>query len=698
MRRHLVLLSLGLVLAQATPAAAADCTKAEELAAFDLDAARTAYTALLALPAPPPCARPGFDKVATRRRTVAVLLSRAQDAATLGDKQGSGRLIAQALVLDPANDAARTLLDGLAAPTPTPDPTLDPYAGAKALLDADYDEDAREQARKVAAAEGSAIPSPLASPAPSLAERAKDGADDITDIATGLAILVAVLAAAAALAVKFGNWLVRRRHVTLGTFSVVQDDEPAPEGKPDAGVELKTIVAEELAEAARSSSTFRTVEAAAVDVPQPVGIPEQLKPVANLIQIVFRRAILEVSATARAIPDGGWQVTAQIRGRRRVFDQVTFRVESAAGPGVSPAGIWIAAWAMLRLHGHVGWFLRRSACPFGTDNWESLAWLRFANAPGIPGELVVDRLHRALLADHDNVVALAALGGLQTQHAGDTETYRTGLTHLDLAAEALARKPTRRTRIIRGQPPRAHAQFEPLWFQIAYARTIAHLHRYHFGQQTKPPTADPQDREAGIACALDLARTIAATWLTLDGWWWRARAVGATRRAELVEMLDRDDEYHLGVLAGALMTGHSGPLPPAAVQRKTGRQLWEWVAASADDLRTPEPLAELLHVVTHPSSHAHADTLYNIACVWAQAGEPDKAVAVLRQSFDHYVGTQLKRDLEWLEQDYTLHSLRGMDAYVKLVDDLRKRVTADEPPGAPAGAGNAWMVAMVVAP
>ncbi len=675
----------------AQPAAAADCGRAEQLTTLDLLAARAEYLKLLESDDPPACARAGFDRVAQRRREVAGLLAQTEDAAALGRNDDAARLIAQVLVLDPANDHGQTLLDDLARDQSPPERPASDFAGASALLNAGYEDEAREEARKIAAEKRIPIPNEFKEPDVSPSDWVKARTEDAAAWAGGLAIGAALFVAAVALLLKFHGWIVRRRFVTLGNFTSQQS------GVSNAGEELKTVVGEELANASRTSQTFRVVDAAGVQLPELIDVPEQLAPFAKLIQLLFRRTILTISATARARDGGGWQVTAQINGRRRVLEQETFSVPAAAGAGLHPVGVWVGAWALYGLRANMGWRWRRRTYPFGTANWQSFAWARLAAVGGGAPELKRQRLHQALLHDHRHVAALALLGTEQTLDPADEQSFADGLAHFEFAAVALAERPTRRSRVIRGRPHCKHVKFEPLWFQIAYAHTVALLHRYHDGEASNPRSAKGDDLTAGQDLAFELTRAIASTWLTLTGCW-RRFAVNGTRRAELRKMLAWDDEYHLGVLAGALVTTRKKPVTPASVERRTGRRLWKWVAAFADE---PEPKVEqLLGMVTSPPSHAHPDTLYNLACVWAQSGHMENALAALRASFEHDVGERFADNLHWAETDPTLQPLRNDEAWGPklrgLLEELKQRLPKPStPPSTAHGTGDRWTVELL---
>ena len=62
----------------------------------------------------------------------------------------------------------------------------------------------------------------------------------------------------------------------------------------------------------------------------------------------------------------------------------------------------------------------------------------------------------------------------------------------------------------------------------------------------------------------------------------------------------------------------------------------------------------------------NADTLYNIACGYAQVGETEKALDCLERAILH--GTSIG---EWAENDSDLDSLRGHPRFVRLLQNLR---------------------------
>jgi hypothetical protein len=674
------------VLAPATSASATDCTAAERLAKVDLDAARMAYLALLDVDVPPACAAQGFGEVARMRATVAGLLVEAQDAAARGDTLAAVNAVAAVRRLDPANGAAHAVLDGLVTPSPTPTPSASAYAGPDALYDAGYHEEAREEARKVAVASGVPIPSRYDKSHESRVTAVEGWTEIATKLLAALGVAFGLIVVLIALATKLAGGVARRRAVTLGTFATVEGEAA------DAGAQVKTVVAEEMAEAARSTESFRVVDAAAVDLPDLVSLPDQFKAVTVVTQFLFRRPLLTISATARGLDGSGWQVTAQVADRRKVVAQETFAVPAAAGPGVKPLGVWIAMWAMFAVHENTGWRWPRETYRFGTKRWVSAAWMRLAVAPDVIPAVRIERLHRALLTDHRNVVALAWLGAWQTGQAADPLAVHSGLEHLRLAERTLETRPTRRYRLVRGTRRRRHFQIEPLWFQIAYARTIAYLHRYAvYGCAS--------DLVTGTDLAMDLARRIAATSLTLSGWW-RRFGIQRTRRQELRAMLDRDHEYHLGVLAGALASAYEPkPLQPVQPPRRTGRTFWKWVAAHL--AAKPDP-RELLGVVTWSTAgRVDADTAYNLACVWAQAGNPRASFASLRTAFEHQVGRSLEGMLLDAETDPTLNPLKGDPEYgsrcAELIATMRARLLAPRPAdGVPAGAHEQWTVEVLV--
>ncbi|MGH9151584.1 MAG: hypothetical protein ACRD03_04060 [Acidimicrobiales bacterium] len=664
-----------LVLAAPPRAAASGCEAADLLASFDVEAARVAYLELASADDVPACARDGIDRLTPLRAEVHRLLAAAQDAVSTQRTAEAVELVGQVRRLDPGNDAAKALLDDLAAGRTVPAPA-DPFAGARALLAAGYDDEAREAARAVAIEDKVPIPAELGAEEPSATVRVKDRTNDVSAWAGAAAIVAAVAGATLALVLKFIGWLRRKRFVTLGTF-VVHD------GEEGAGATLRTIVAEELAEAARSSKTFRVVDSAGVDLPELVEVPEQIRPVGQAIQLLFRRPVLTVGAAARPLGRGAWQVTAQITGRRRVVAQDTFRVPADAGPGLDRVGVWTAAWALYGLRANIGWQWRaHRTYPFGTARSASFAWLRLAAWRNVDPAIRLRRLHAALLEDHCNVAALCRLGMAQTADLDDVEEFRSGVEHLERAERALADRPTRLPRTLLGRPHRAKTRLEPLWFQIAYARTIAHLHRFSHGQSTVPSTAEADDLRVGTDCAVELAESIADTRLMLSGWW-RRFTVSRARRRELRDMLNRDDRDHLGILAGACAAAARGRVDPVPSGSAGGRAFWKLAFRLAHD----RDAAGLLGLVAEPLPEPHPRTLYNLACVWAQAGHPDKALENLRASFEHEVGDALVRHVAEAEEDPTLHPLRSDaacgEAFRSLIEDLRRRAPV-RPPAATA--------------
>lgn len=695
---------------QEVPAGAAEnCDRAEQLAGFDLSAARTAYLELLAGDDPPRCARRGFDDVASKQIEVATLVAQARDAVAVDELDEAVGHINDALALDPANDDAHALLEELAVDEPEEQPDDDLigfFRPALILHDAGYEDEARTLAREIvqsdaftaalseAAPEDLAevLPDDLQEPDPSTVEWIEDRTADLGKVAIAAAVLLLV----GALLLRFAAWVVRRRSVTLGTFVMHPGDgAEEDEKKPDAtamGAVLKAAVAAELADQQRSVGTFRNVDAAGVDLPELVEVPEQLKPVASAVQVLLRRPILTVSAEARRLDDG-WHVTAQVAGRRRVAEQESFSVPDEAGTGVDVVGVWVAAWATFALQSNIGWRWRRSRLyPFGTDSWKSAAWVRCASRQDPSSSARTDALHRALLEDHGNVTALALLGSDQTNGVVESDDFTEGLEHLRVAEKVLVDRPTRSARWLRGKPRRTHLNIEPLWFQIRYAQSIARLHRAH------KLGADPSAEIPGVK---ELVQAIAATTLTMSDRWHRFIVSGA-RRAELRRMLDRDDEYHLGVLAGALAATSSvkpvksvayHPAQPGRTwdpERWLRRRRWMDVQARLDDLDA----GVFLGLVEAPPDEAHTDTRYNLACVFAQAGKPIEALEQLAQSFEHILGEDLRRQLDWMDEDPTLLPIKEEHAaaFDALIARLRKRIPPEKPPAS--GAGD-WEVEVI---
>lgn len=689
-----VILSQGFV--PPASAAATPCDLAERLATFDLAAARAEYVKLLESDAREACAGPGLRKVSESQRRVADALAQADDEVVLGHDAEALALVAEALDLDPSNGPAQDLLDTLARKGSPPKQAVAGFAAADALWNAGYKTQAREQAQKVAAEKAAAIPARFKSPGPSIASQVKDRTADVATYGSALAIVLVIVAAGLALVWKLWSGLVRRRFVNLGTFTA----HPAPADKEGetvaspklSGDLLKVVVAEEFAAASRATGTFRVVDASAVDLPDFLDGPEQLKPLGKLLQVLFRRSVLTLSATARELGAGEWQVNVQIATRRRVKRLETFEVPSSAGADASAVGTIIAAWAMCVMRTLIGWPLRRPTYPLGTTSWMSLARMRLAMRSKGPG--AEEQIHGSLAHDHRNAAALAWLGQIQVQSPNDAVRVADGLNHLKLAADTLASMPTQRPRWIRGRPHRAHVQWEPLWFQISYARTVSLLHRYYRFQAMDPPQPDQEDLDAALAEGLALAQAIAETWLSVHSFW-RRSAVTKTRREELATMLNVDDEYYLGVLAGALVEGVDPPPAPAGCTRD-GRDLWEWVAK----FDRSRELGELLGLVTTPSSHAGIQALYNIACVWTRIGRFDEALEGLRVMFGHVAGGAIPLVVAQVEHDPTLERLRKDPVHSQTLATMLAEVRQRSPQkelrtsASPAKAGR-WTVEVV---
>ncbi|HET7720336.1 MAG TPA: hypothetical protein VFK43_10245, partial [Acidimicrobiales bacterium] len=362
-----------------------------------LAAARSEYVALLGASGGPACAEAGLRRVAEMQRQVAALLSRAEEEVVLGHDQEGLKLIAQALDVDPSNGPARTLLGTLAQKGSPPKPSAAGFEGAQALWNAGYKTEAREQARKVATEKGLAIPPHLEPPGKAVATQVKERSADVATFASGLAIALVVLAAIVALMAKLWTGLVRRRFINLGAFTTHPADAKL------SGDLLKAVVAEEFAGAARSSKTFRVVDASAVELPDFLDVPEQLKPIGKLLQLLFRRTVLTLSATARNQGGGVWQVTGQIATRRRVKRQETFKVPAPVGSEPTVVGMFIAAWALCAMGSLIGWPWRRRSYPLGTTSWQSLVEIRLADLAGSTAA-EEERLRRALADDHLNAV------------------------------------------------------------------------------------------------------------------------------------------------------------------------------------------------------------------------------------------------------------------------------------------------------
>jgi len=267
----LLLLAGAYLLATAVVAVAAPCDRAEQLAAIDLTAARAEYVKLLGEQNPPECATAGFSTVAVRRRQVDDLLARAEDEVALKRRAEAVKLVASARVIDPSSDRAQTVLAALAAPPDTPKPAPSAFAGAQALLDAGYRDQARELAGKVATDKGLPIPPQFSAPDESVPARVKTWTADLTTVVAAVAIAGVAITTVGAFIYKATCWVVRRRFVSLGTISVV------PAGGADAKASsvtadaLKAVIAEEMTEAARNSTTFTVVDASAVGLPDSGG-------------------------------------------------------------------------------------------------------------------------------------------------------------------------------------------------------------------------------------------------------------------------------------------------------------------------------------------------------------------------------------------------------------------------------------------
>lgn len=688
-RRVAAVLLAAALLGPATAAVAAeDCSRAERLATIDLTAARAEYVDLLASGAPPACAEPGLRKVSESQRAVAALVIQAEDESVLGRDAEALGFVAQALDLDPSNGPARTLLTTMAAKGAPPEASTSGFEGAQALWDAGYKTEAREQARKVAADKGLAIPTELRPPDPSVASRVQGVVADVATYASALAIVFVILAALVAVVVKAWSWAVRRRFINLGTFTC------QPTAAEPTGDLIKAVVAEEFAAAAKASNTFRVVDAGAVELPDFLDVPDQLKPFAKLLQVLFRRAVLTLSATARDRGGGQWQVTGQIATRRRVKRQETFEVPASAGSDPSVVGVFLAAWALCAMGSLIGWKLRRRSYPLGTTSWKSLASVRLADHADSTDQ-EEEHLHRSLAQDHRNVVALARLGFIETDPGADEAKYQAGLDHLAAAARLLESQPTQRPRLLRGWPRRAGVEWEPLWFQISYLRTVALLHRYYTTKARKRPS-DRTDLKAASTEGLALARAIASTRLSVHGRW-RRFAVRTPRRHELATMLDADTEYYLGVLAGALV--ESVPAPgPADGKALHGKALWKWLA----DFQTNRDLDQLLLQATTESPDSSVRALYNVACVWTRIGQYDKALESLRTMFARAPADEIAHRMDDVaKQDPTLAPLRDASApaLAALLAEVAKRVPKKElrTSATPAKAGR-WTVEVLTAP
>jgi len=233
-------------------------------------------------------------------------------------------------------------------------------------------------------------------------------------------------------------------------------------------------------------------------------------------------------------------------------------------------------------------------------------------------------------------------------------------------------------------------KWEPQWFQITYALTIAPLHRYYVDQTKSPPAGKATDLEAGRDAALALTRSLADTWLAVDEKW-RRLGISPRRRAELASLIEADIDYYLAVLAGAIFESDRPAALASVEPSRTGRERWKWLA----ELDRQRDLAELVAVASKPSSHADAYTLYNIACLRARMGQHEEALTDLQKVFDHLAGLAFSRRLDWLREDPTLHPLRTDERckakFELMVATLEKRLPK---PPAPSGQGGAdrWAI------
>lgn len=701
----LVAATIAVVVASAGSVAAADpCEEAARLAAFDLAAARAEYVDLLESDDPPDCARLALPSLGSKQREVVALLAEAEDEIALGREADALVRISKAAVLDPASKRAQELLAKLLASTSPSTSVPEAFAGAIGLFDAGYEDEARVEARKVAAEKKIGIPAKLAAPgeAPTawIGDRTKDAGTWASGLAVGLVLLVGAVAGV----LKPWRWLMRRRFVALGTFTRFpqppKDAKPADAKPADAkspepilSDELKAEVAAELAGASAGSTTFVVVDPTAVEMPELLEVPEQLKPLGKLFQVLFRRGVLTISATAK-VGDDGWRITAQISKRRGVVAQHTIDVPLEAGTDVRTAGVFTAAWAMCSVRNMIGWGWerrRRGTFPFNTNDWESLAWLRLAL---IRKSEERGALHQALYSDHRNAFALARLGRSQASAFGDDREYHAGLNHLSLGKGCLKSRPTHRLRRLFGQPHRRGVQWEPLWFQIVYMEVVTRLHRYYTMKaesvRTEGSVLSTTDLDDAVTFALELSTAIAETWLSVNGFW-RQFAITKSRRKELQKTLEGDDEYYLGVLAGALVEARGSLPAPAPSGGLEGRKLWKWLAKFDPD----RDLARLVAIVTEPSSHLHASTLYNIGCFWTVAGKFEEALRYLRDGFDHLVGSDFARMLKSMQNDPTFDPLRNDDRYGPefglLCDELEAQVKP-ETPGTGKAPTDVWVV------
>lgn len=675
---------LVLQLPAAAVGAAEPCDAAERLARFDLAAAREEYIELLESTTPPECALVGFPELGRKQREVAGLLAEADDEIALQREVGALERIARARALDPSNERAQQLLEELAAGAPPTTTGAADYAGAEFLLAAGYEDEARELARKVAAENRTEIPASLRSQPESLVAWMGDRTKDAGTVAGALAVAMALIVGLVASLLKLWRSAMRRRFVVLGTFTTFpngkdegvekEDEKTKASGAmaplPISGEEWKAVVAEELASASAASTTFKVVDASAVELPELLEVPEELKPLGKFVQILFRREVLTISATARAGANGDWHVTAQIAKRRGIAAQQRIEVPLAAGNDVHTVGVFTAAWAMCALRKRIGWELPwRRTYPFNTISSTSLAWVRMG-ASGGPFE-VEKSLHYALSDDHRNAAALALLGGRQAWRPIDERHFRAGLEHLELAEKSLAARPTQRARIVRGAGHRANVQWEPLWFQIMYAQTSHRLH-WHYAHPSAFAPRSENDLRVALDLALQLTKAIADTWLSVDGWW-RRFAVGKQRRNELRQVLYGDAEFYLALLAGALVDDRGPPPKHELCVSLQGRALWKWVTRF-DPARD---LAQLITMVSKLSSHADGPTLYNIGCLCTRTGDYHRALDALTRSVDHVTDDTFDRMWGMLQNDATLQPLRDDPAhgpgFTRLLEDLKAR-------------------------
>jgi hypothetical protein len=617
----------------------------------------------------------------------------------------------------------------------------DPLAAAKSLLAFGYEVKAREKAIAILE-EGKVKAGRIISDAAleegrldRLATGAKGLSENVQQIGIAWVSLLFI-----AWGIAYGTWKLVRKGAGYLPFrflprsfrslrrpcQIVVSNVENPTDEIKVGRDLRERIAEELAHASSPAKhIYRVSEAGVTPVALATALPSQAQFLDPLLKWIQRPRQYHIVAVPQSPLGKLASLSVRIQeanGRLVKQEQIQLLLGSDKSATYLELGTLAGAWALFQIQSLLFPAMDPTKISvLGSTEWKSYGLFRRAERLGrlsaLPGRVDADEqleklLHEALAHDHNNAGALVLLGQQQARRFKDDKDdlveVDSGIVHLDRAKEILDKNAHVKEHWFL---PSAHdgTKASPLWFQATYQCTVAHLHRFAHSQQlcfdsgVPVDTIVPDELSNGINLAVELANAIGATQLTLSGLL-RKYTIPANERESLIQMLDHDASYLLGLLAGALSSKELierrsliEPESKAEFPAEKSKKLWE--SLKTINGQGPPRAQSIVGILENEEESAGLPLRYNLACVHARACNAAEALKNLEIFLEHLKDSEKRRWIDWARKDPSLKPVRD---HGKAKEDFQKLLTHtvsnDEPapsasPAAPAGE---WRVERVV--